>query len=157
MSFCGKNEEQTKTPSAFAAQSQLPRGGSPWHDGKVSGFARGPIPEGAVCAADWGSFGRYPLGRYAPAPPRGRQPSQSAHCVRSQLPQGDAFGLCRKLYRRCESRPLGEGGKAAGFDGRGCAPTQKQPQIFYIKQKRCRQVVFNLSASSCLCEQFSST
>lgn len=55
MSFCGKNEEQTKTPSAFAAQSQLPRGGSPWHDGKVSGFARGPIPEGAVCAADWGS------------------------------------------------------------------------------------------------------
>ena len=24
-------------------------------NGKVSGLARGPIPEGAVCAADWGS------------------------------------------------------------------------------------------------------
>ena len=29
----------TKTPSVFAAQSQLPRGGSPWHGGKVSGLS----------------------------------------------------------------------------------------------------------------------
>ena len=28
---------------------------------KLSRHAKGPIPEGAVCAADWGSFGRYPL------------------------------------------------------------------------------------------------
>ena len=35
---------------------QLPLGGSLWHGGKVFGFAKGPISEGAVAVGDWGSF-----------------------------------------------------------------------------------------------------
>ena len=31
----------------------------------------------------------------------GEIPPQSAHCVRSQLPQGDALWQCRKLCRHC--------------------------------------------------------
>ena len=34
----------------------------------------------------------------------------SVFATQSQLPQGDAFGRCRKLCRHHESRPLGEGG-----------------------------------------------
>ena len=100
------------------------------------------------------------------------RPSQSSRFARCQLPRkGELFllltGRCLKLPPSGELanvvslrgfiRSLGEGGKAAGFDGRGCAPTQKQLQTFYIKIKRCRQAAFNLPASSCLCDQFSST
>ena len=45
-----------RTPSVIAVRCQLPRGGSLWREGKLSGFAKGPIPEGAVCVADWGSL-----------------------------------------------------------------------------------------------------
>ena len=35
-------------------------------------------------------------------------PPQSAHCVRSQLPQGDAFWCCRKVSATAEAVPLGK-------------------------------------------------
>ena len=45
--------EQTKTPSVFVAQSRLPQGGSPWHDGKVPGLsATCPVLTVGVFAAN---------------------------------------------------------------------------------------------------------
>ena len=38
------------------APCQLPQGGSLWRNGKLFRTAKGPISEGAVCEADWGSF-----------------------------------------------------------------------------------------------------
>ena len=75
-----------RTPSVIAARCQLPRGGSLWREGKLSGFAKGPILEGAVCVADWGSLlcGKLPS-------PRGRQPSQSSRFARCQLPRRGSF------------------------------------------------------------------
>ena len=40
---------------ARLAPFQLPQGGSLWRNGKLFRTARGPISEGAVCEADWGS------------------------------------------------------------------------------------------------------
>ena len=43
------------TPQSQLTPCQLPQGGSLCRKGKLFGFAKGPIPEGAVCEADWGS------------------------------------------------------------------------------------------------------
>ena len=40
---------------ARLAPCQLPQGGSLWRNGKFFRTAKGPISEGAVCEADWGS------------------------------------------------------------------------------------------------------
>ena len=60
----------------------------------------------ALCGAlqthfhGWGRGGKRQLPRLFPAETAARRaPPQSAHCVRSQLPQGDAFALCRKPCR----------------------------------------------------------
>ncbi len=103
---------------------------------KLSRHAKGPIPEGAVCAADWGSFGRYPLRRYAPAPPRGRQPSQSAHCVRSQLPLRGSWHRVAMTERVC--RPLGEGGCDQREQTEGTISTFPPPKVKNPAEKRSR-------------------
>ena len=54
---------------------------------------QGPHPRGGCL--------RSRLGEFRQIPP------QALPC---QLPQGDAFALCRKLYATAKSRPLGEGG-----------------------------------------------
>ena len=56
-------------------------------NGKVSGFARGPIPEGAVCEADWGSFliPRFPA-RPRHSRPHGRAPRRKLPRLRGQHP-----------------------------------------------------------------------
>ena len=71
---------------------------------KPSRHAKGPIPEGAVCAADWGSFGRYPL---------------SHGLRRASSPKGTPLRYAGNLIATTKSRPLGEGGIAADDDGRG--------------------------------------
>ena len=37
-------------------------------------------------------------------------------------PKGAPFGNAGKFAATAKSRPLGEGGKAVGFDGRGAVP-----------------------------------
>ena len=61
-----------------------------------------------------------------------------------QLPQGGAFCGGDKAFGIAESRPLGEGGIAAGDDGRGCPP--KIPSAKNL-EKRCQKVL--TSAPGC--------
>ena len=56
-------------------------------------------------------FGNNPLShglRRASSPERGSLPPQSAHCVRSQLPQGDAFAEKANFPATAEAVPLGK-------------------------------------------------
>ena len=48
--------DKIRTPSVSHSLATLPQGGSLWQCGKVLCFAKGPISEGAVCEADWGSL-----------------------------------------------------------------------------------------------------
>ena len=61
---------------------------------KLSHYAKGPIPEGAVAEGDWGSFGRYPL---------------TLTTVASS-PKGTPLRYAGNLIATAKSRPLGEGG-----------------------------------------------
>lgn len=45
---------------------------------------------------------------------------------RAGSPKGAPFGNAGKFAITAQSRPLGEGGKAAGFDGRGCTLPEKR-------------------------------
>ena len=40
----------------------------------------------------------------------------------ASFPKGAPFGNAGKFAITAQSRPLGEGGKAVGFDGRGAVP-----------------------------------
>ena len=70
---------------------------------KPSRHAKGPISEGAVCAADWGSSGRYPL----------------RLTMFASSPKGTPLRYAGNFIATAKSRPLGDGGIAVGDDGRG--------------------------------------
>ena len=47
--------DKRKLPQSQLTPCQLPQGGSLCRKGNLFVFAKGPIPEGAVCEADWES------------------------------------------------------------------------------------------------------
>ena len=75
---------------------------------KLYRYAKGPILEGAVCVADWGSSGKLPL--------------PSCRFASSHLPQGDGFRGGGKVSGIAQRRPLGGAGCERSEQTEGVLP-----------------------------------
>ena len=92
---------------------------------KLYRHAKGPIPEGAVCVADWGSSGENPF----------RHRLRRCH-----LPQGDGFSGGGKLCGSAERRPLGGAVERSETEGvlwlTACALSVFASQIHLSQRER---------------------
>ena len=77
-------------------------------------YAKGPILEGAVCVADWGSSGKLPL--------------PSCRFASSHLPQGDGFRGGGKVSGIAQRRPLGGAGCERSEQTEGVSAARLLPQ-----------------------------
>ena len=71
--------------------------------------------------------------------------------LRASSPKGTPLRYAGSFAVTAKSRPLGEGGKAAGFDGRGNAPQSIRPTQGGHMMKHCAKKLLGLAFALALC------